>query len=352
MKKIVCPCILWASFLLPFSLVQAQTSNIPQVVDGGPWQTTVVITNTSATQTVVSLSFFQNASAGATSTWNLAFKESVQLSALVVPGGSTLFLHTPDTAAATTVGWGQVSEIDGAGSVVAYAIFTQLAAGTLGVGTAPASAGASRILVPFDNTNGAATSMAVINPGSSSETINVGLRIGSATSQPTGITLPSNGHVSFDFPTQFSTTANQSGLAEFYSPSGNFAILALRFQSGALTTAPVYAESGPPIIASSSSGGGGVQGFNGNYTGNYTGTLGSGPVAASISGGTVTVTVPGSGNGTITAGGQITFGVVTGGGQSCNFSGNLNLSSMPISGSGTFSCTSPSGSGTWTATHQ
>jgi len=41
-----------------------------------------------------------------------------------------------------------------------------------------------------------------------------------------------------------------SGLAEFYVSSGTFAILALSFNpAGSLTTAPVYNESGPPIIA-------------------------------------------------------------------------------------------------------
>ncbi|HEV3333128.1 MAG TPA: hypothetical protein VG096_19210 [Bryobacteraceae bacterium] len=253
-----------------FSLGHAQTLDIPQVVDGGAWQTTIALTNTSASQTVVSLTFFQNTTGGATASWNLAFRENVQLQSLILPGGSTLFLHTPDTAASPTVGWGQVLELDGSGVVVAYATFTQLAAGTLGVGTALASVAVSRILVPFDNTNGAATSMAVVNPGSSSETINVGIRIGSTASQPAAITLPPNGHVSFDFSTQFSATANQSGLAEFYSPNGTFAILALRFQSGALTTAPVFSQTGPPIIASASSSGGGSGGIpSGNIVAAY-----------------------------------------------------------------------------------
>ncbi len=249
-----------AAFLFTVSMARAQVSNIAQVVDGGGiFQTIVALTNTSATSTAVSLTFFQNASGGATSPWNLTFTENVQLQSIILPGGTTLFLHTPDTASSITVGWGQVNELDGAGAVVAYAIFTQRAAGTLGVGTAPASAAVSRILVPFDNTNGAATSMAIANPTSATITINVGIRTTAATTQPTAITLPAQGHISFDFPTQFgAAVTGQSGLAEFYSPSGSFAILALRFQSGALTTAPAFSVSGPPIIASSNGGGGGA----------------------------------------------------------------------------------------------
>jgi hypothetical protein len=52
---------------------------------------------------------------------------------------------------------------------------------------------------------------------------------------------------------------------ELYSASGSFAALALRFNpTGGFTAAPVYAESGPPIIGSgaSSSGGGTLPAFS------------------------------------------------------------------------------------------
>jgi hypothetical protein len=255
--------LLLAAFLFAFSLAQAQTSVIPQVVDGGPWLTAIAITNLSANQEIASLSFFQETGGGNTSSWPLNFVEmtSAQAQDLILPAGTTLFLHTPGSAPATTIGWGKLSEVDGAGAVVAYAIFTQRVPGRSDQdGTAPAAAAISRILVPFNNTNGAVTSMAIANTTSSSETINVGIRTSSATTQPTAITLPAQGHASFSFPTQFAATAGQSGLAEFYAPTGSFSILALIFNSGAFTTAPVYEVTGPPIIASSSSGGSGTAG--------------------------------------------------------------------------------------------
>jgi hypothetical protein len=249
-----------AAFLSAVFCAQAQTSDIPQVVDGGPWLTAIAITNLSASQVTAGLSFFQETGLGNTSSWPLNFVEmtSAQAQDLVLPAGTTLFLHTPGTASTTTIGWGQLSEADGAGALVAYAIFTQRVPGRSDQdGTAPAAAAVSRILVPFNNTNGAVTSMAIANTTSSSETINVGIRTALATTQPSPITLPAEGHTSFGFPTQFTATAGESGLAEFYAPSGSFSILALIFNSGAFTTAPVYEATGPPIIASSSSGGGG-----------------------------------------------------------------------------------------------
>jgi len=250
-------CFLAAVSSFVCSLAHSQTSIIPQIVDGGAWLTTIAVTNTGSSQEIVSLTFFQETGGGNTSSWNLAFQEG-SAAGLVLQPASTIFLHTFGTAATTTIGWGQLQELDAAGAVAAYAIFTQRVPGRSDQdGTAPAAAAVSRILVPFDNVNGAVTSMAVANATASSETINVGIRIGSSTSQPSALMLPANGHASFTFPTQFTATAGQSGLAEFYAPSGSFSILALKFNSGAFTTAPVYSVTGPPIIASSSSGGGG-----------------------------------------------------------------------------------------------
>jgi hypothetical protein len=253
--------VLAAAFLSAFSCAQAQiTLVIPQIVDGGPWLTTIAVTNTSASQSVASLSFFQETGGGNTSSWPLNFVEmtSAQAQNLVLAGGSTVFLHTLGTAANTTIGWAELSETDASAPVVAYAIFTQRVGASAQDGTAQAAAAVSRVLVPFDNTSGAVTSMAIANTTSATETISVGIRTAAATTQPSAITLPANGHTSFAFPTQFPTTAGQSGLAEFYSSSGSFSILALKFNSGAFTTAPVYSASGPPIIASSGGGGGGA----------------------------------------------------------------------------------------------
>ncbi len=248
-------CSLLGATLLAAPLVQAQALIIPQIVDGGAWLSTVAVTNITGNQVIASLAFFQDTSGGNTSSWNLALQEG-SAQGLVLPPGSTVFLHTFGNAPNATVGWGQLTELGSSGSLAAYVIFTARGA-SLQNGTAPASAAVSRILVPVDNANSAVTSMAIVNPTSSTETINVGVRTSGGTSQPSAITLPANGHTSFDFPTKFPVTAGASGLVEFYSPSGSFSILALRFQSGAFTTAPVYSVNGPPLIASSSSGSGG-----------------------------------------------------------------------------------------------
>ena len=236
----------------------AQALIISQVVDGDVWQTTMVLTNTTAASAVASLSFFQETGTGnATAPWNLSFLEmsSAQAQAITLAPGETLLLHTPHTATNLSIGWGQVLSMPG---VVAYAIFTKSPAGLPAqVGTSPAVAAASRILAPFDNTLGNVGSMALVNTSSSAETITVNLRTtGGNVTQSTLANIPAQGHIAFTFPTQFPATVGQSGLAEFYTATGTFSVLALSFNpAGSLTTAPVYNESGPPIIAGTGSAG-------------------------------------------------------------------------------------------------
>jgi len=273
------------ALLFAVSLAQGQISSpgytlliIPQIVDGGPWLTTIALSNTSANPAGVNLRFYQESSDdGSTQPWSLNFLEmpGAQTQIVTVPAATTLFLHTLDTASSTTIGWGQLEQ-SGNAPVAAYAIFTQRSEGPVQKGTAPAALAISRILVPFDNTSGAVTTMAIANPTLSSESIFVGIRTAAGTTQPPAITLPAEGHASFSFPAQFTASAGQSGMAEFYSATGIFSILALEFQSGAFTTAPVYPATGPPIIASPSGGPANIivaeftvskyNGFNGSFS--------------------------------------------------------------------------------------
>lgn len=248
-------------FLFALSIGQGQTL-IPQIADGGGWQTTLVLTNTSATSATASLSFFQDLGSGATQAWNPPFLEVSSTQNLTLPAGGTLFLHTSGTAGATTAGWAQMTA---GSSVAAYAIFTERVAGRQDQdATAAAAASATRVLVPFDNTNGFLTSIAIANPTAASESISVGIQPASgAVSFPAAITLPAQGHTAFTMPQQFSTSSGQTGLLELAPVSGSISVVALRFNpSNAFTAIPVYPETGPPLIVTTGSGGGTLPMFN------------------------------------------------------------------------------------------
>jgi len=236
---------------LAASLAQAQNLIMPQIADGGGWQTTLVLTNTTAAATTANLTFFEETTAGATTSWNLTFLENVNAQSLSLPAASTLFLHTPATAMSTTVGWAQLQANP---ALAAYAIFTQRVTGrTDQDGTSNATSSATQFLIPFDNTKNFVTSIAIANPTNSAESISAGIRVnGGLGSIAMPISLPAQGHTAFTLPQQFPATAGQSGLLELYSSTGSLSTLALRFNpTGSFTTAPVYPETGSPIITAS-----------------------------------------------------------------------------------------------------
>ncbi len=106
---------------LPVFGQSAQTLYIPQFVDGGGWQSTIVITNTSAITATATLTFHSDSGSGNTQAWTPAFLETSSTTGLVLLSGSSMFLHTPGTAATLTQGWG---EVDADAGIVAYNIFT------------------------------------------------------------------------------------------------------------------------------------------------------------------------------------------------------------------------------------
>jgi len=234
---------------LCYGTAWAQAQIVAQVVDGEVWQTTMVLTNGTAAAAHASLSFFQDTTNSGTQPWNLTFLEVASTSSVPLAAGETLLLHTPGIAPSLTQGWALVTADPG---VVVYAIFTKRPQGLAAqVGTSPAIASATRILVPFDNTSGNVAAMAIVNPGATPETVNVNIRTTAGTvTQATLPTIPGLGHAAFTFPQQLQASVGTSGLAEFYATSGTFSILSLSFNpAGSLTTAPVYNQSGPPILA-------------------------------------------------------------------------------------------------------
>jgi hypothetical protein len=241
---------LGALLVCAFSAAQAQTYIVPQIADGGGWQTGLVLTNTTTSPATAALTCFKD-SGGATDNWSLSFQETSSTSSLALRAAGTLFLHTYGTAATTSVGWCQLKADSG---VQAYAIFTASSATATQDGTALAAQANSRVLVPFDNVSGLTTSIAIVNPDSSSEVVSVSIQTADGTVTKSSLgTLPGNGHMAFELPGKFPVTAGKRGLIEFFSSTGTLSALALRFNaSGAFTSAPVYADSGSPIIGASS----------------------------------------------------------------------------------------------------
>ena len=248
--------------LFSLASVCAQVQVISQFTDGADWSATLVATNTTTSDTIASLSFYMDTADGATTSWTPTFLENVNTQALAIPAGSSVFLHTPGTAATLSQGWAQIL---GQG-VQAYVIYSHASSGhPTQDATAPAIAPASGILAPFDNSNGLVTAFAIVNPNPVPLSISVNIKTtGGNVTADTVSNVPPQGHLAFLMPNQFPETAGQAGLAEFHSNAGNFTLIGLRANStGAFTALPVYTESGGPIISGGGGNGGGGNGGGG-----------------------------------------------------------------------------------------
>lgn len=230
---------------------------IPQIADGGGWQTTLVVANTSASSANTNISFFQQSqSDNTTSPWNLAFQEASFSQNLTIAPGDVRVFHSLGTSATLTVGW---AKITGDPNISVYAVFTQHVIGRPDQdSTVLASAPAPRVLVPYDNTSGFTTAMAIVNAGATSQTITVGLdnsKTGVVQSSIPSIVLPAGGHIQFNTGDQFAATGNSSGIAEFTTSGGSISVVAIRFNSsGSFTSAPAFDETGAGIIPITSPG--------------------------------------------------------------------------------------------------
>ena len=100
----------------------------------------------------------------------------------------------------------------------------------------------NRFVLPFDNTSGFVTSMALVNVSATlGATINVVIRDEAGVQIGTdSIPLAGRGHIAFAFPDRFAAAANRRGTAEFTSTTSQITGLGLRFNpGGAFTSFPV-----------------------------------------------------------------------------------------------------------------
>jgi hypothetical protein len=233
--------------------VFGQSLTLPHVVDGGGWQSTIVLTNMSASAASATLVFHKETGGGSTGPWTPGFQEVISTAGLSLAGGSVIYLHTTGQATdPLSQGW---AELNADAGVTGYVVFTIRVAGRQDQeGTAPAATASNRILVPYDDSNGFVTGIAVTNPTGTAQTLSVGFRTTTGgVSVNTLPSVPAGGHMSFILSQQFPIIAGHEGLAEFYSTTGNISMIALRFNpSSSFTAAPVYQQTGAPLITSTS----------------------------------------------------------------------------------------------------
>jgi type VI secretion system secreted protein VgrG len=220
----------------PCSSISAERI-IPQVADGGNWTTEIYIVNTSETgpAATFTLSFYGDDGQAKEFTFQGLGSQST-LTGTLGPLESTVFRTTG--AGQATEGWAEFNTTSVALNGVAVSTNSNGYEAAISLVT-PTS---GDLILPFDNTNGHGSGVAVVNLQNSSQTIQVNILDQNANVITTGqVALSAMGHTSFDMAQRWPLTAGKVGAAIF---KGAGALLEIRY-----TNNNVYTSiSGLPVL--------------------------------------------------------------------------------------------------------
>lgn len=221
---------------------------LSQIADGAGWKTTIILVNLDTQPAPFTLKFYT----GTGLALRLPIEGSVgRLESLegIIPVGGSRTIQTASTDAALSQGW---AELSSPSRISGLGVFRQRAEGRpdqeAGVS---ATVPATRFVLPFDNTQGFVSSMALVNTNANeSRATTVTPRDEAGTALPgTAINLPPLGHNAFAMSEQFSSVTGRRGAAEFSSTAPDFSALGLRFNpSGAFTSLPALPITSAAII--------------------------------------------------------------------------------------------------------
>jgi hypothetical protein len=225
------------------------SGSIAQVASAGNWTTTITLVNNGETPAQAQLSFFdQNGSPlplpltfPQTPFSGVTFASTV--SRTLNPDATLLIVTTGPNTQPTQTGWAQLIS---SGNVSGHAVFAQ----SVGSGLQEAvvqieTHNPAAFVLPFDNTAGYDTGVAVANISTSAANVKVIVRDGTgATLQTQTLTLPAQGQTSFNLASRYSQTVKKLGTVEFDTPAGGqISVLGLRFNpTGAFSTVPPLGE--------------------------------------------------------------------------------------------------------------
>jgi hypothetical protein len=231
----------------------ATTGYLPQIADGQGWKTSITLVNIDKTNPAIfDLRFWPGQDTPPTLPLQLEGRSLTNFTLTgvqIAPAGSVI-LETPGSAGGPLwQGWAEVTAPSG--SISGLATFRKLILGNqYAEGSVAIMSGtATRLLLPFDNTQSFVTSVALANTSATTQDgIIVTLRDESGrslgnVSDRTGITLGVHAHAAFGSPIQLQSTNNLRGVLDFKSSAGRLVGLGLRFNPRlAFTSLPVLRQ--------------------------------------------------------------------------------------------------------------
>lgn len=214
---------------------------IPHIVDGGSWKTSFVLVNNSAS--TINYKIDLMGPNHQPRTFPIVGKGLVSnLTGSIAPYGSSV-VETEGTASTLVEGWAQVSFETQALELAILAIFRQRVPGRPDFeATVTATTVEDGGAMPFDNTGGYVTGIAVINPGLDATPIPVEVRdeAGNMLVSEMLQLQPGGGKLLDVVTNKWPATANKRGTISFPVGLHEMSILGFRFNpTGAFTTLPV-----------------------------------------------------------------------------------------------------------------
>jgi len=225
---------------VPGALTRA--GSYAQVASGGGWKTTMTLINSSAVNVDAQIDLY--ADSGSPMTMTLAFQPSASIITassfrLTLSPNESIVVETEPSGSSVAAGW---ADVQASRALSGYSIFRfSLPGFPDSEGTAPLDSRlSSSVVMPYDNTNGRRTGLALANQASTPATITAILFDQNGDQLTSSqIDLPAFGHSSFFAEDRFPQAANQLGIIQLQS-TGNVTGVGLLFsQSGSFTSVPI-----------------------------------------------------------------------------------------------------------------
>jgi hypothetical protein len=208
---------------------------VPQFINGGGWATTLFLTNVSSSSENYVIRFLNNS--GASRQVSIQGRGTADTLSGTLAAGEVAVFETSD-AGVLELGWAAVTPgTTTATRLNAFTVFRYHAAGAPDSEAivTPGNLSDRSLVILYDNVNGFASGVALVNPNSTSLSLGVTIRrqdggtIGSDT-----ITLGPSGQTSFFTTDRYAATANSKG-SLVISGNAGFAVVGLRFSPGFAT---------------------------------------------------------------------------------------------------------------------
>jgi hypothetical protein len=221
------------SITIGSSLTFSSALRIPHILDGGGWTTRISIINTD--QVPVTYTFHFWGDTGAAMPFPIVNQAPGVLSGTLAPGAS-FFAQSTGTSSTLMQGW---AEIATSGQIGLTSIF-QFSIGSPrdSQGSSIASFSGSSFLMPFDNTQGNVTAVAIANANATqSLTVTMNYVTDGGAQSTTSIVLPPHAHQAFVVTTNNPAVAGFRGAIQFSAPTPDIAVMGLEFTAaGAFTS--------------------------------------------------------------------------------------------------------------------